>query len=232
MRAIFGALSVQLSRDIAPIHGGGLAIELPAPGRKPQGNAIMTGLDAPTVPGAAGFHDETVKGQKRGFVFTNPTLDNGGTILRGSNSVSVTYSHEMVEMIGDGPCNRWADGPANADGVALDYAIELADPVEGDSYDIDGVAVSNFVYPAWFDEHAPPGSRFDHLGKLTAPFTMTPGGYMITRTETGEESQVFAAGIRGHHVGDGVHVHFGQDFPEWRREAVIARARARRCPRT
>ena len=162
---------------------------MPAPGRKPQGNAIMTGLDAPTVPGAAGFHDETVKGQKRGFVFTNPTLDNGGTILRGSNSVSVTYSHEMVEMIGDGPCNRWADGPANADGVALDYAIELADPVEGDSYDIDGVAVSNFVLPAWFSGA---GKVFDFLRRLRAPLSLDAGGYISYSTDLSNWKQVNA----------------------------------------
>ncbi|MFK4506793.1 hypothetical protein LPJ38_28185 [Bradyrhizobium daqingense] len=42
--------------------------------------------------------------------------------------------------------------------------------------------MSNFVYPSWFEpfEH-PEGTKFDHMGSLTAPFTMTEGGYVIKK---------------------------------------------------
>jgi hypothetical protein len=50
------------------------------------------------------------------------------------------------------------------------------DPKYG--YEIDGVWVSDFVTPAWFDSSTQPGeSRFDFRGHIAAPFTILPGGY-------------------------------------------------------
>jgi hypothetical protein len=53
--------------------------------------------------------------------------------------------------------------------------------------------MSNFVHPSWFEpfDH-PPGTKFDHLGLLKKPFTMTKGGYMIIKKK-GKVSQVFAS---------------------------------------
>jgi hypothetical protein len=54
----------------------------------------------------------------------------------------------------------------------------VCDPVEGDSYSgAGGVALSNFVTPWWFSEQPPAGAKFDFMSKLSAPFTMSPGGY-------------------------------------------------------
>jgi len=152
-------------------------------------------FDDADVADALGYHDETPEGLPYGRVFVKTILDNGGTILDGATAVSVTLSHELLEMVGDPTAAEWVDGP---DGY--DYARELGDPVESDAYDIDGVSVSNFVLPAWFDPHAPRGLRFDYLSKLGANFAMSSGGYMIRRTETGEVSQVF-----------------GSAFPEWKK---------------
>ena len=42
--------------------------------------------------------------------------------------------------------------------------------------------MSNFVYPTWFEPFKHPrGTKFDHLGLLKAPFTMTKGGYVIEK---------------------------------------------------
>ncbi len=193
--AIVHALSVQLARDVAPIHGVVPALELVAPGATPTGDAIMTILDDPDQAGALGYHDETQDGKPLAKIFVKPTIDNGGTITTGPNSVSVTMSHELCEMVGDSACNGWSDGPDGSD-----YAQELCDAVEGDAYDIEGVSVSNFLFPAFFDPKAEFGSRLDHMGTLAKPFTMTPGGYQIVRSETGSVSQVFAA-----------------TFPDWKR---------------
>lgn len=135
---------------------------------------------------ALGYHDETPTGRVYAKVFVTPILNSGGTYTNGANSISVTLSHEMLEMSGDPECNLWADAP---DGN--DYARELCDAVEGDAYAADGVSVSNFVLPAYFDRFAPSNSRFDFLSKLSAPFTMTSGGYLIKRTERGTVSNVF-----------------------------------------
>jgi len=58
------------------------------------------------------------------------------------------------------------------------YDCEAADRVEADSYDIDGVTVSNFNTPECFE---PPknlhGVKFDYLGLSTKPNEIRPGGY-------------------------------------------------------
>ncbi len=61
------------------------------------------------------------------------------------------------------------------------YAWEISDAVEDDScgYRINGVLVSDFVYPTWFEGFRTPGStKFDFMGKVTQPFQLAPGGYI------------------------------------------------------
>jgi hypothetical protein len=56
----------------------------------------------------------------------------------------------------------------------------MSDPVEEDTFPVDGILMSNFVHPSWFEPFKhPSGTKFDHLGLLTKPFSMTKGGYMI-----------------------------------------------------
>jgi hypothetical protein len=125
--------------------------------------------DADTA-GALGYHDLTQNGQPISKIFVKTTLDD-------KQSVSVTACHELFEMAIDPIANLWAQA---ADGT--EYAYEMSDPVEEDTFDVDGIAMSNFVHPAWFEPFKhPPHTKFDHLGKLTQPFSMTKGGYVIVR---------------------------------------------------
>jgi hypothetical protein len=74
--------------------------------------------------------------------------------------------------------NLWAEAP---DGT--EYAYEMSDAVENDTFLVDGIAMSNFVHPSWFEPFKhPPGTKFDHLGLLKKPFSMTKGGYVIIKT--------------------------------------------------
>jgi hypothetical protein len=67
-------------------------------------------------------------------------------------------------------------------GAGTLYAYEVCDPCEDEAfaYEIDGVSVCDFVYPAYFEMFHPPGSvRFDHMQKLTAPLpAVLKGGYV------------------------------------------------------
>ena len=72
------------------------------------------------------------------------------------------------------------DDHGNGSGIL--YAIEICDPVEADSYTIYGQEVSNFVTPWWFGNPLPAGAKYDFLGKLLAPFSMTAGGYFSSRS--------------------------------------------------
>jgi len=61
------------------------------------------------------------------------------------------------------------------------YAYEVCDACEDDSfgYKIDGVLVSDFVYPAWFESFRPEGStQFDRMNKIQTPFQLLVNGYI------------------------------------------------------
>jgi hypothetical protein len=49
------------------------------------------------------------------------------------------------------------------------------------------------LHPAWFEPFKhPPHTKFDHLGKLTKPFSMTKGGYVIVK-KGGKVTQKFGS---------------------------------------
>ena len=58
----------------------------------------------------------------------------------------------------------------------------MSDAVEEDTFLVDGIEMSNFVYSAWFEPFKHPrGTKYDHLGLLKKPFSMTKGGYVIVK---------------------------------------------------
>lgn len=186
----------------------------PAPELVPEDADEIVILDSPDEADALGYHSETPDGRVYGKVFVDPILDNGGTVLRGALSVSVVLSHEVLEQFIDPDCNLWADA-----GNGKLYAIEVADPVEADAYTIlvknRRISVSNFVFPEWFDKENPLKTRFDQMKKLTRPFSMTKGGYVVLLKD-GEERSVFAA-----------------KYPKWRKAGKkhAAARTARRTPK-
>jgi hypothetical protein len=151
----------------------------------PKGASVVALLDNADVADALGYHDVTPAGHSYGKVFVMDILEHGGSLFDGPNSVSVTLSHEVLEVVADPYVNWWADGPAE-----MQHAMEVCDPVEGDAYDIEGVSVSNFVGPRWFRKGDGP---YDWLQKLQAPFSISPGGYWIVRGRDGVISQTFGA---------------------------------------
>ncbi len=183
------ALMRQCVEDVMPLcQVVTPALSFDPTGKTPAGASALVLFDNADQAGALGYHDETPQGMPYGRVFVHDILDNGGTIATGANSVPVTLSHELVEMIGNESVNRWADM-----GDGAEVAYELCDPVESDSYDIDGVPLSNFVLPAWFDSNAPSDALYDKLGRLTRPLTITSGGYLIKRLPGGKVENVFGA---------------------------------------
>jgi hypothetical protein len=125
----------------------------------------------------------------------------------GDWSVSSVLSHEVLEMFVDPNCNLWAN-----DGQGSAYSFEVCDPVEAPTYTVDGVSVSNFVTPSWFDPQAATTAQLDKLRQLTTPFSILQGGYVVYET-AGKEQQKF-----------------GEKFPDWRKQmktGPFARTRRR-----
>lgn len=172
---IAAACVLQVARDAAPAWGLLPITITPVASldEVPPDGFLVAVLVDPDLAGADGYHSEAPDGRAYARVFTaGQTLD----------EISVAISHELLEPLEDQSVNRWAD-----DGRGTLYAVEISDPVEGDTYGIDlgdgqpPVMVSNFVTPAWFDPWAPADARFDHLGMLRAPFELRTenGGYAV-----------------------------------------------------
>jgi hypothetical protein len=91
-------------------------------------------------------------------------------------SVSVVLSHEILEML----INPWLDGlvvvPAprlNPGGNYL-YIREICDPVEGFTYQVAGVPVSDFVYPQFWRTEVT-AAQMDRLNLVHIALTPSAG---------------------------------------------------------
>ena len=158
----------------------------------PQAHGITIVENIPDQPkGVLGYHTENQGGKIWGIVAAAPSLDSGAKTTTGDWSVSSILSHEVLEMFVDPNCNLWA-----SDGKTRNYSFEVCDPVEAPTYEVDGVSVSNFVTPAWFDPLAADNGKttFDRLGQLHAPFTKVERGLFRVRVSRQGE----AGGRRGH----------------------------------
>lgn len=167
---------------------------VPDEGRNDNRIVLIQIVDETTVDGALGWHTEE-SGRLVGEVAIGTVLDNGGSLIGDGQPHQITslysgssvLSHEILETLADPFVNEWVQ---RDDGVLL--AVEVGDPVEGDGYTIDAlgspVLVSNFILRSWCDPTNE--GPFDFLGQLSAPFSMSPGGYMVVMQE-GEVSQVY-----------------------------------------
>lgn len=120
----------------------------------------------PTIEGALGFHDAQLDGTPIMYVF--PEL-----CSREGISWTSCASHEVLEALADPLLRRCTQAD---DGTI--WALEVCDAVEGDSYVINEIAVSNFCLPEWGE---PPnnlkGVDFDFLKLCTHPYEIRPHGY-------------------------------------------------------
>lgn len=178
--ALIAAMQEFVDRYVAPVWG------TPAKLVKSKGYLkdawAMVFLDNADQPGALAYHDLTPDGLPQSKVFVKTTLDN-------HDLVSVSASHELVEMLVDPAINIMTTGPD----PKVMYAYESADPVEQLSFKVNGILMSDFVYPAYFEVFHKAGSvRFDQMNKVGKPFQILSGGYQII-FKNGEWSQIFSS---------------------------------------
>jgi hypothetical protein len=168
---LIAALQVYVDDFVAPVWG--------TPARLVRAQDYLKGAwalvfldDADQEPFA--FHELTPAGLPIAKVYAR-------TSERDGFPVSLSASHELAEMLVDPSLNLMA---RRIGGKGTFYAYEVADPVEDDAFEIDGLAMSNFVYPAYFEHFHEPGSvKFDHLGRIREPFGLSPGGYQHVFTD-------------------------------------------------
>ena len=168
-------------QHFVPVWGAPCKLKISANGKVPKGNWALLFFDDADAANALGYHELTKDGFPISKVFVRTTINDG-------ELVSVTAAHELAEMLIDPGIQMGALAP---NGVW--YAYETADAVERETFDVNGIPMSDFVYPSWFEAFRKPKStKFDHLGKCDRPFQILKGGYMPVFVK-GRWTQIFGS---------------------------------------
>lgn len=169
---VASALSKQVGRDFAPIWGAEATVD---------GFARLE--DVPTdywpimimkkVQGAAGYHSD-----KNGQPYA---------VVEYDQDWSLTASHECLEMLADPFGSRVKAGnmlaqatTAGASHHRVNYLVEVCDPCESGkfAYQVNGVLVSDFITPNFYDPVRASGVRYSFTDAINAPCTVLDDGYI------------------------------------------------------
>ncbi len=180
------AINRQIAHDFEPYWSLGAELRLEGKSEKKptkhsladmRGDAVIYVWDKLDVEDALGYHDKNDRGIPYGFVFVQLSDEL-------EEEWSVTLSHEALELIGDPEANLLVVGPDPTDRrKRVFHWYELCDAVQAESYEVDGVRVSNFLLPLYFTSSDERGGRNDFLGrtykgKTLLSFGVNPGGYL------------------------------------------------------
>jgi hypothetical protein len=185
---VAAALNIQVTRDLPQFWNvTATVMYLPNPHKVPAG-VWPVQLVKTLPPGEGGFHLDKHK-QPYAKVIASPKSD-GWTIAA---------SHETLEMLVDPYGNRVQSsvaieikGKKIVDGTGqYGYLVEACDPCEDDkyAYTINGVVVSDFITPHFYDPMETAGTRYSFTGALKAPRQILPGGYISWVNHEADEWQ-------------------------------------------
>lgn len=168
LTAVAAALQKQVSRDFGPIWGiyadvsAFLSLE-----EVPLDYWPIIIQDTLDDPSAAGYHED-----KHGQPYS---------LVLYEKDWPLTASHELLEMLAD-PYGRHmiaGKSPSPKQG-RVRFLVEVCDPCEDASfaYTINGITVSDFYTPHFFDPVASSSVRYSYQGALKAPRDVLKGGYL------------------------------------------------------
>jgi hypothetical protein len=199
LEAIAEALTIQVQRDFAPAWGVEGA-QFTVGGRGDKIHFFDSAREAEEF----GWHVTDDRGLPYAHVFAAASISHGNGWTDGAEAVSVTASHEALEMLADPRANEFC-----FDGERRLWAREVCDPVQSRAYKIRTddklVPVSDFVLPAYFNAWS--AGPYDHLRVLDEPFSIDSGGYAVFQRTSGEHEK----------FGRGFGVAFDDAMPEWQR---------------
>jgi hypothetical protein len=100
-------------------------------------------------------------------------------LVEASDAWSVVISHEVIEMIADPYGNRLVAAAHPLDKTQrVKYLVEVCDPCQSVWYPVNGVPVSDFYTPRYFDPVGLTGGRYSFTGRLEHPLQILDGGYL------------------------------------------------------
>jgi hypothetical protein len=172
---VAAALSKQVLRDFAPIWTVNATVD-----------AFLKLEDVPVdywpiivqtdVQGALGYHED-----ENGQPFA---------VVEFARDWSLTASHECLEMLADPYGRRLKAGSVPEQAVAggvkngrVEFLVEVCDPSEDIkfAYQVNGITVSDFYTPHYFDPVDSAGVRYSFTGALGGPRQVLSGGYLSWR---------------------------------------------------
>jgi hypothetical protein len=167
---VAAALQKQASRDLAPIWGISATVDAFARLEDVPLDYWPLIVRDDIGYNALGIHLDS-NGQP--FSLISSSADRDGW--------SPTASHETLEMLVDPFGDRLVAGDSMKPGQGrVNYLVEVCDPSEGAAfaYTVNGVLVSDFYTPNFFDPLTAQGVRYSYSGAIKAPRTILRGGYI------------------------------------------------------
>lgn len=172
---VMNALQIQVTRDFEPVWGESATLHFFSRNQQvPQGYWWLVIVDYNEESSNMGWHDVSSEGLPQGMIPAKADKEFG-------YQWSVTASHELLEIIEDPGINLCARRYDRERGADVLYAYEVCDPCEAEEqgYLINGVLVSDFVFPEYFEDFIhPEGTRYDFMGYITKPFELLEQGYL------------------------------------------------------
>jgi len=180
---VTAALNTQIARDFAPIWGmSAMVVAIANP------DSIDPGIWPLFVEDDIGVDAEGVHQTEHNQPFA---------LISAGSTWSITASHECLELLVDPTGSRLYPsigiGLVNGEFKDLpetkfEYLVEICDPCEGAdfAYMINGVAVSDFYTPHYFDHVTLPSVRYSFGGKIVRPRQLLNGGYLSWRDPDGK----------------------------------------------
>jgi len=168
LQQVAAALQKQATRDLGPIWGIEATVNAFTKLKDVPGGywpiIIKEKIDDPS---AAGYHSDK---------YRQPFA-----LVKFEDGWPLTCSHEMCEMLVDPFGNRMVTSGSIKEGQGrVNYLVEVCDPSEDDgfSYSVNGIMLSDFYTPHYFDPVTSPSIRYSFTGAITKPKQVLKGGYL------------------------------------------------------
>lgn len=163
---ISAAIQKQVSRDFSPIWGIDATVDCFGTHEDvPSGYWHISIRDPGDPVDPNGIHDDH-NGNPFAIVHARPGW-------------SISVSHETLEILINPSTRRTVPGPSPDPAQGrVDFIMEVCDPCNAESYDVNGIALSDFCTPNYFDPIPNPTVRYCFTGKITQPRQILNGGYL------------------------------------------------------
>jgi hypothetical protein len=163
---VSAAIQKQVTRDFGPLWGIDATVD-----------AFATTDAAPIDYWRVLIRDDIERPDEVGFHTTR--LNQPVAFVQFDDDWSITASHETLEMLADPHGNSLVAGVSVQQGQGrVQYLQEICDPCTGANYQVNGVNVSDFCTPRFYDPVPAAAARYSFTDAIPGPRRILKGGYL------------------------------------------------------